>query len=136
MTAPTAAASGACSKSGCRRAIRYTPAVTIVAAWISAETGVGPSMASGSQVCSGTWADLAKAPTSSRRQPATSSGWFIENTPASTSSNVLRKSSVPVPVKMKYVPSTSPTSPSTLMTNALMPAWVAVVRRYQNEIRK
>jgi hypothetical protein len=28
----------------------YTPAVTIVAAWISAETGVGPSIASGSQV--------------------------------------------------------------------------------------
>ena len=31
------------------RAIRYTPAVTIVAAWISAETGVGPAIASGSQ---------------------------------------------------------------------------------------
>ena len=31
------------------RAMRYTPAVTIVAAWISAETGVGPAMASGSQ---------------------------------------------------------------------------------------
>ena len=27
----------------------YTPAVTMVAAWIRAETGVGPSMASGSQ---------------------------------------------------------------------------------------
>ena len=33
----------------CERTIRYTPAVTIVAAWISAETGVGPAMASGSQ---------------------------------------------------------------------------------------
>jgi hypothetical protein len=32
---------------------RYTPAVTIVAAWIRAETGVGPSMASGSQLKSG-----------------------------------------------------------------------------------
>ena len=31
------------------RAIMYTPAVTIVAAWISALTGVGPSIASGSQ---------------------------------------------------------------------------------------
>ena len=40
--------------------------MTIVAAWISAETGVGPSMASGSQVCRGIWADLATAPTSSR----------------------------------------------------------------------
>ena len=32
------------------RAIRNTPAVTIVAAWISAEIGVGPAIASGSQV--------------------------------------------------------------------------------------
>ena len=39
----------------------------MVAAWISAETGVGPSIASGSQVWSGIWADLATAPTSSRK---------------------------------------------------------------------
>ena len=31
------------------RTSRYTPAVTIVAAWMSADTGVGPSIASGSQ---------------------------------------------------------------------------------------
>ena len=37
-----------------------------------AETGVGPSIASGSHVCSGTWADFAKAPTSSRMRPAVS----------------------------------------------------------------
>lgn len=49
------------------RAIRYTPAVTMVAAWISAETGVGPAMASGSQVCSGTWADFPRAPPSTSR---------------------------------------------------------------------
>src|SRR5215475_15290651 len=41
----------------------YTPAVTIVAAWISAETGVGPAIASGSQVKSGICADLPVAPT-------------------------------------------------------------------------
>ena len=34
----------------------------MVAAWISAETGVGPSMASGSQTNSGIWADLPMAP--------------------------------------------------------------------------
>ena len=34
------------------------------------------------------------------------------------------------------MPSTNPTSPATLITNALMPASVAVLRRYQNEIRK
>ena len=45
-----------------------TPAVTIVAAWIRAETGVGPSMASGSQVCSRNCADLPMAPMNSSRQ--------------------------------------------------------------------
>ena len=32
------------------RVIRNTPPVTIVAAWMRADTGVGPSMASGSQM--------------------------------------------------------------------------------------
>ena len=45
-----------------------TPAVTMVAAWIRAETGVGPSMASGSQVCSKNCADLPMAPMNSSRQ--------------------------------------------------------------------
>ena len=52
------------SNSTCERTIRYTPAVTIVAAWIRAETGVGPSMASGSHTCSGNCADLPTAPAS------------------------------------------------------------------------
>ncbi len=47
------------------RAIRNTPAVTIVAAWISADTGVGPSIASGSQVCRPICADLPIAPMNS-----------------------------------------------------------------------
>jgi len=38
------------SNIGDRRQTMNTPAVTIVAAWISALTGVGPSIASGSQV--------------------------------------------------------------------------------------
>ena len=41
---------------------KKTPAVTIVAAWINAETGVGPSIASGSHVWSNIWADLPIAP--------------------------------------------------------------------------
>ena len=47
------------------RATRYTPAATMVAAWISADTGVGPAIASGSQTCSGNWADLPIAPPNS-----------------------------------------------------------------------
>ena len=96
--APTSAAAGACSNSGCMRAIRYTPAVTIVAAWISALTGVGPSIASGSQVCSGTWADLANAPTSSRMQPATRLPSLVANE-SSTAANTLRKSTEPGPAQ-------------------------------------
>ncbi len=102
---------------------------------MSADTGVGPSMASGSQVCSGTCADLAKAPTSSSRQPATRSVLLWPNT-WGAAANAFWKSTVPVWRKMKKVPSTSPTSPTTLMTNALMPAEVAVVRRYQNEMSR
>src|SRR6476620_9146966 len=51
------------SNSGDMRATMKMPAVTIVAAWINAEIGVGPSIESGSQTCSGTWADLPIAPT-------------------------------------------------------------------------
>ncbi len=58
--------SGAISKSLWQRATMYTPAVTMVAAWMRAETGVGPSIASGSQVKSGSWADLPHAPMKSR----------------------------------------------------------------------
>ena len=78
IAAEMSAAVGASSNSGCVRAIRYTPAVTIVAAWISAETGVGPSIASGSQVWSGICADFANAPTRISRQTATIAHSFCE----------------------------------------------------------
>src|SRR5258706_3968934 len=54
------------SKSGDMRATMKMPAVTIVAAWINAEIGVGPSIESGSQTCSGNCADLPIAPTNKR----------------------------------------------------------------------
>jgi hypothetical protein len=38
------------------RATMKMPAVTMVAAWINAEIGVGPSIESGSHTCSGTCA--------------------------------------------------------------------------------
>jgi hypothetical protein len=41
---------------------KYTPAVTIVAACISADTGVGPSIAMGNQTCSPICELLAIAP--------------------------------------------------------------------------
>src|SRR6202171_101569 len=56
--------SAACesSKSGDMRATMKMPAVTIVAAWINAEMGVGPSIESGSHTCSGHCALLPIAP--------------------------------------------------------------------------
>ena len=55
-------AMGLSTRRSAKRAQRYTPAVTMVAAWISADTGVGPAMASGSQVKSGICALLPAQP--------------------------------------------------------------------------
>ena len=52
---------GATSKRKELRIIKKTPAVTRVAACIKAETGVGPSIASGNQPCKPSWADLPTA---------------------------------------------------------------------------
>ena len=75
----------------------YTPAVTMVAAWIRAETGVGPSMASGSQTYSGTCADLPVAPKNissaialSTPKPAVSAGNCPLRSTALTSVNRTR----------------------------------------------
>src|SRR6185503_14255985 len=71
VTAPVMAtmycASCTAEYNGAERVMRYTPAVTIVAAWISAETGVGPAIASGSQTYNGICADLPATPTSINR---------------------------------------------------------------------
>src|SRR4030065_1587446 len=56
------------SNKGDMRATMKIPAVTMVAAWISAEIGVGPSIESGSQTCNGTCADLPMAPLNNRMQ--------------------------------------------------------------------
>ena len=54
ITVTKASAVSDSSNSGLIRATMKMPAVTIVAAWISAEIGVGPSIESGSHTCSGT----------------------------------------------------------------------------------
>src|SRR5512133_3245047 len=59
---------GDSSNSGDMRATMKMPAVTIVAAWISAEMGVGPSIESGSHTWSGTCADLPIAPMNRQMQ--------------------------------------------------------------------
>src|SRR5690242_16673747 len=62
MTSTTDSAASESSNSGDIRATMKMPAVTIVAAWIRAEIGVGPSIESGSHTCSGNCALLPIAP--------------------------------------------------------------------------
>src|ERR1700689_5645874 len=68
ITSTNDSAVGEYSNSGDMRATMKMPAVTMVAAWISAEIGAGPSMESGSHTCRGTCADLPMAPTTSQMQ--------------------------------------------------------------------
>src|ERR1700692_1609425 len=68
ITSTNESAASEYSNSGDMRATMKMPAVTMVAAWISAEIGVGPSMESGSQTCSGTCADLPIAPMNKQMQ--------------------------------------------------------------------
>src|SRR5713101_3040843 len=62
ITSTTERAVSDSSYKGDMRATMKMPAVTMVAAWISAEIGVGPSIESGSQTCSGNCALLPIAP--------------------------------------------------------------------------
>src|SRR5476649_1239666 len=68
MTSTKDSAVSEYSNSGDMRANMKMPAVTMVAAWINAEMGVGPSIESGSHTCSGTWADLPMAPMNRQMQ--------------------------------------------------------------------
>ena len=72
MTSTTDSAVSEYSNSGDMRATMKIPAVTIVAAWIRAEMGVGPSIESGSHTCSGTCADLPIAPMNRQMQMSVS----------------------------------------------------------------
>ena len=73
ITSTTFSAASDSSNSGDMRATMKMPAVTIVAAWISAEIGVGPSIESGSQTCSGNCALLPMAPMNRQMQATVSS---------------------------------------------------------------
>src|ERR1700694_27852 len=67
ITATVSIAMGAWVNRTADRAVMYTPAVTMVAAWISADTGGGPAIASGNQTNSGICADFPVAPTNNNR---------------------------------------------------------------------
>ena len=99
-------------------ATRKTPAVTMVAAWIRADTGVGPAMASGSQTYSGNWALLpVQARNSSRAMAVTVPAASAPASPKTTS-----KSRLPVVAKIRNMASRKPTSPMRLARKAFLAA--------------
>ena len=108
--------------------------MTIVAAWISAETGVGPAIASGNQTCSGICADLPVAPTksSSPTRLADTAGATGPLNAAFTAS----KSSVPSAWKIRNMPSRKPASPTRLVMNAFLPAAALAGSSNQNPISR
>src|ERR687897_604816 len=53
------------------------PATTMVAAWMRADTGVGPAMASGSQVCRMNWPDLDMTAAMSEHDATSSARWLM-----------------------------------------------------------
>jgi len=81
------------SNSGDMRATMKMPAVTMVAAWISAEIGVGPSIESGSQTCSGNCALLPIAPMNRQMQVTVMSSQSVPGSIHFVSSGALAKAS-------------------------------------------
>src|ERR1700727_658990 len=118
---------GARLKIALDRTIRYTPAVTMVAAWMRADTGVGPSIASPNQACSGTWADLAQAPSSSSSPIAVRAPCEADGAPAKTPAY----ERVPKVLNIKNMPTARPASPTRFITNAFLAAVAADGLWYQ-----
>ncbi len=129
MTATVVDAAGDRAKIGSDRTIRYTPAVTIVAAWISADTGVGPSMASGSQVCSGSCADLPAAP--ARNSSAMTVALPVAKAAEPAAANTTLKSSEWKWLHSSTIPTRKAASPTRVTMNAFFAAAAAAGRSYQ-----
>src|SRR5205814_10057908 len=104
-------------KSGYTRATRNTPAATMVAAWINAETGVGPSIASGNHTCSGNWADFPTAPQKIKSAAMVRhTGLFVN---IDIRSEMSAKTTEPVVIQTMRMPSMNPKSPMRVVMNAL-----------------
>ena len=100
------------------RAIIKTPAATIVAACIRAETGVGPAIASPSQTCNGNWALLPIKPQVINRPIAVEafagSVWKI--------CAISTKLVVPSEVQQNIIPKRNPKSPTLFTMKAFFDA--------------
>src|SRR3954466_2773965 len=135
MPATTGLESGARANSTLVRMTRYPPAVTMVAAWISAEAGVGPAIASGSQVYSGICADFPVQPRNRKRVMAVTvalPAGRIAGALATIPVNV----SVPKECQIMNIATRNPKSPIRLTMNAFLPASALTLSLNQNPINR
>ncbi|MNW51468.1 hypothetical protein D3C74_289530 [compost metagenome] len=104
----------------------------MVAAWMRAETGVGPAMASPSQAWSGNWADLPHAATRSARPIAVSRAVPA----AGASAKTVAKSTAPKPANMSMSATIRPRSPTRFMMNAFLAATALARSWFQNPMSR
>ena len=103
----------------------------MVAAWIRAETGVGPSMASGNQMCNGNMADLPAPPIKISTIAQVMAEIPIKLNPAAFANMLvpgsvsLAKSKVPVTNDMIRIPIRKPRSAKRVTMNAFLDAATA-----------
>ena len=101
----------------------YTPAVTIVAAWISADTGVGPSMASGQPDIEGNLRRLAGgADKQQQRDQRHRSEHRLRVRAAPASARFLKVERAEADERAASTPRMKPKSPIRLTMNAFLPA--------------
>ena len=103
--------------------VKYTPAATIVAACIRAETGVGPSIASGNHTCNGNCDDLPIAP---RNRPTPANVSVVPAmAPFDTPSNISPKANDPIALYINIIPIKNPISPTLFVRKAFLLAFAA-----------
>src|SRR5437667_11922974 len=93
----------------------------MVAAWISAETGVGPCMASGSQIYRGIWADLPVQPRNRKRVIAVAAAPPGRKA-AGALVKTVSKSSDARCVERRHIATRNPKCPMRLTMSAFLPA--------------
>ena len=86
-----------------------------------ADTGVGPAMASGSQVCRGNWALLPMTPMNRATAPTTSTVWSIPPDRAARFRRAMSKL-CPLAKKRMMIPMSIPASPRRVVKKAFRAA--------------
>jgi len=107
--------SGTVANTGAIRASRYTPALTMVAEWRYADTGVGAAMALGNQKWNGNWADFVNAPSATSTTTAGNMG--LASSALGSAMTPLMEV-VPVAAMMSRKPASMANPPPAVTSNA------------------